>query len=88
VTYRIDRATNDASIVFVLSGEMDADHVSTLRALLRNEASVRVVLDLEAVTLVDRDAVTFLARAEAAGVTLRNCPTYVRTWISLQIHDE
>ena len=82
MTYRIDRATTEATTVFALSGEMNAEHVSELRALVARETIAHVVLDLTEVTLVDRDAVAFLARAEAAGVTLRSCPPYVRTWIS------
>jgi anti-anti-sigma regulatory factor len=82
VTYRIDRSTTDASTVFVLSGEMNAEHIEELRALIASETTAQVVLDLEDTTLVGRDAVAFLARIESAGVTLRNCPQYVRTWIS------
>lgn len=82
MTYRIDRSTTDASTVFVLSGEMDAEHISKLRALLASETAARVVLDLREVTLVDRDAVAFLGRIAADGVRLLNCPQYVRTWIS------
>jgi anti-anti-sigma regulatory factor len=81
VTYRIDRSTTETSTVFVLSGEMSADQVAELRALVQLETIARVALDLKEVTLVDRDAVGFLARIEAAGGTLLNCPPYVRTWI-------
>ena len=33
-----------------------------------------LILDLKEVTLVDRDAVIFLARRDGAGTRLRNCP--------------
>jgi anti-anti-sigma regulatory factor len=82
MTYRIDRSASDASTIFVLSGEMNAEHVSELRALVELETAARVVLDLDQVTLVDRDAIAFLTRIEAAGATLLNCPQYVRTWIA------
>jgi anti-anti-sigma regulatory factor len=85
MTYRIDRSATDASTFFVLSGEMNANQVSELRALVQLEATARVVLDLKEVTLVDRDAIAFLVRIEAAGVTLLNCPPYVRTWISHEV---
>ncbi|HEV8487370.1 MAG TPA: hypothetical protein VGV87_27730 [Blastocatellia bacterium] len=39
-------------------------------------------LCLEEVTLVDRDIVQLLARCEAKGIELLNCPPYVREWIS------
>ena len=39
-------------------------------------------LDLEEVTLLDRDSVRFLIRCESEGVQLVNCPLYVREWIT------
>jgi len=36
---------------------------------------------LKDVTLVDRDAVKFLALCEADSITLENCPAYIREWI-------
>ena len=30
------------------------------------------------------DAISFLDRCEAAGVTLKNCPAYVREWVTRQ----
>jgi hypothetical protein len=33
------------------------------------------------VTLVDRDAVTFLADCEVKGIGLENCPQHIRNWI-------
>jgi hypothetical protein len=40
-----------------------------------------IALELGEVTLVDADAVRFLAMAEAAGTELRNCPLFIREWI-------
>jgi hypothetical protein len=39
-------------------------------------------LDLEDVTIVDRDVVAFLREREANGIALMNCPAYIREWIS------
>ena len=36
-----------------------------------------VAIDLTEVELVDRDAVTLLARTEGNGIELRNCPAYI-----------
>jgi hypothetical protein len=68
VAYRIDRSATDASTLFALSGEMNADLVSELRALVQLETTARIALDLKEVTLVHREAVSFLAQIEAAGV--------------------
>jgi hypothetical protein len=39
------------------------------------------------VTLVDREAMTFLARVEAAGALLVHCPEYLRRWIDAEQGD-
>jgi hypothetical protein len=39
-------------------------------------------LDLKDVVLVDRDAIRFLRACDSDGVTLRNCPPYIREWIA------
>ena len=41
----------------------------------------RIVLDLEEVTLVDRDVVRFLGVSEEEGIELVNCSPYIRDWI-------
>jgi hypothetical protein len=43
-----------------------------------------VAIDLTEVTLVSHEAVEALAAAEANGIELRNCPAYVREWVSRQ----
>lgn len=53
-----------------------------LRELLNAEApGHNLVLDLEEVKLVDRDAVRFLAQIEVAGTKLRNCSAFIQEWI-------
>ncbi|HSF14568.1 MAG TPA: STAS domain-containing protein [Vicinamibacteria bacterium] len=71
-------------VTFSLSGAMDSDHAADLEALLAEEAERPVHLDLAEVTLVDRDAVKFLARVEEEGAVLVNCPEYVRSWIAAE----
>jgi hypothetical protein len=60
---------------------MDGEHVARLQDLLALEGQARIVLDLRDVTLVDRQAVQYLASADASGVRIVNCPDYVRRWI-------
>jgi hypothetical protein len=56
-----------------------------LETQIRSEEKGRlIVLDLKDLTLVSRDAIGFLERCEADGVTLRNCAAYVREWITRQ----
>jgi len=39
-------------------------------------------LDLKDLTLVDREAVRFLERCETDSIKLKNCPAYIREWIT------
>ena len=78
---KITRAEN-GEVVFKVSGRMDAENVAELTVLVGEEASDRrIVMDLKDLTLVDRDAVSFLARCEAHNIELKNCPAYIREWI-------
>jgi anti-anti-sigma regulatory factor len=75
--------SGNGEVVFKLCGRMGAENVGELEKLLSAEAgSRRVVLDLKDLTLVDQDAVSFLRRWEADSLQLRNCPAYIRRWIT------
>jgi anti-anti-sigma regulatory factor len=79
---KITRAEN-AEAVFKLSGRMGAENVGELETLFRADANGRrIVLDLKDLTLVDQDVVSFLKRCEADTIRLRNCPAYIRKWIT------
>jgi anti-anti-sigma regulatory factor len=78
---KIQRKAN-GDVVLTLIGRLQADNVSELSAVLAAEPAGRaVVLDLKDVVLVDRDTVRFLRARERNGISLRNCPPYVRAWI-------
>jgi ABC-type transporter Mla MlaB component len=80
---RIQRSEQADGVRLMLSGRITAEHLPELRRLIEGEDGRRAVtFDLKEVKLVDRDAVNFLADCEAAGVTLENCPAYVREWIA------
>jgi len=82
--YRIHQSTQAGASVFVLSGVLDIEHAARLQELLATASGDRIVFDLKDVTLVDRDAVRFLARVEMAGTEIINCPEYVRRWIAAE----
>lgn len=84
MTYRIHHSVEPGANVFVLSGVLDTEHAARLQELLATTAAGRIVLDLRDITLVDRAAVRFLARAESAGTEIVNCPEYVRRWIAAE----
>ena len=79
---RIERlVSKEDFVVLHVSGRMQAEHVDTLRELLGREKG-GVAIDLREVILVDREAVRLFALSEANGIELRNCPAYIREWVS------
>jgi anti-anti-sigma regulatory factor len=79
---KITRAAN-GEVVIKLSGRMGAENLGELETLISAEASGRrIVLDLKDLTLVDQVAVSFLRRCEADSLQLRNCPAYIRKWLT------
>ena len=81
---RIQRSEN-GEVVLTLSGQMDEATMAELETLINSEANGRrIVLDLKDLMLVDENAVVFLERYESNGITLQNCPPYIREWINRQ----
>jgi anti-anti-sigma regulatory factor len=84
MTCKIDRVlTPDGFVVLRVSGRIDGTHVETLRELTdKGKTTKGLAIDLTEVTPVSHEAVEVLTVAEANGIELRNCPAYVREWIS------
>jgi hypothetical protein len=77
--------TSNGQVVFALSGRMDEEHIAELETLIRSETNERrIVLNLKDLTLAGQEAISFLERCEADGITLMNCAAYVREWITRQ----
>jgi hypothetical protein len=64
-----------------LSGRIETENLTQLEALITTDLK-RAVLDLEEVSLVNREVVRFLAQCEANGIKIQNCPAYIREWIT------
>jgi hypothetical protein len=80
MTCRIDRLAIERGVVLRVSGRVTGDDLEILRIAL--EESGVVAVDLAAIELVDRNAVTFLAVKELSGIELTHCPAFVREWIA------
>ena len=79
---KIQRSLSDG-VVFTLIGRIEAEHVIELQRLLDQEGvDCGIALDLQDVTLIDRDGLNFLARCESDRIRLENCPSYIRAWIN------
>lgn len=84
---RIDRRVIGADLVMLhISGRISGQDVDLLQSLLEQERSV-VAIDLKEVLLVNHEAVRLLAFRESDGVELRNCPAYIREWITRERAD-
>ena len=62
-----------------------AVYIEALQESMEKEKTTKgcgLAIDLTEVTLVSQEAVEALAVAEANGIELRNCPAYVREWVS------
>jgi hypothetical protein len=82
MTWRIDRVVDGDDIVALcISGRITKLDVDTLRNVIEEEESA-VAIDLKNVVLADREVVKFLARRESNGTVLRNCPPYIREWVT------
>jgi anti-anti-sigma regulatory factor len=87
MTCRIERhVIGEDLAVLRISGRITAEDVNTLRASLEQESSA-VAIDLKDVLLVDREVVRLLALRESKGTELRNCPAYIREWVTRERAD-
>ncbi len=78
---RIERSTN-GEVIWALSGRMQTEDIEQFRYLLIAETRGKpLIFDLRHLTLVNQDAVTFLADCEAKGIKLERCPLYIRNWL-------
>lgn len=81
---RLQRIAND-EVVLAVIGYLQGDNVDELSLVLAREPPGRtVVLDLKDLIMVDREAVHLLRECQAKGITLRNCPTYIRVWLAYE----
>lgn len=82
MTCRIDRIViGEDPVVLRISGKVTGQDGALLRTLLEKETNT-VVIDLKDVLLVDREAVKLLSLHESKGAQLRNCPAYIREWVT------
>jgi hypothetical protein len=82
MTFRIETAARGRFTVFTLCGRIEKVAIAELARLFALHSDYRdVVLDLKDVSVVDRDAISFLARCEADGAKLENLTPYIREWM-------
>ncbi len=78
---RITRTAN-GQVVFRVSGQLTAENVAEMAALIAAEGKGRrIVLDCSDLRSVDHEAVKFLEKWEADSIKLKDCGLYIREWI-------
>ena len=85
MTCKIDRVlTPDGFVVLRVSGHIEGLYVVLLRELIQKENCLKsgLAVDLSELTLVGQEAIEALVVVETSGIEIRNCPAYVRQWIS------
>ena len=80
MTCRIDRLSTEQGVVLHISGRIATEGLEVVRTALDGRRVAAI--DLAEVELVDGEAVKLLAQTEAEGIELRNCPAYIREWIT------
>ena len=82
MTCKIERlVSSEDTVVLRVCGRIQVEHLNTIKESIEQEGR-SVVLDLEEVMLVDREAVNLLALCELKGIPLTNCPAFLREWVS------
>jgi anti-anti-sigma regulatory factor len=83
---KIQRTTDRAAIVLTVSGRLDAENVRELcESLDAIPSGAAVVVDLTDLVLADREVVRLLRAFELGErIMLRNCPTYIRSWMAAE----
>ncbi|MCU1284973.1 MAG: hypothetical protein JWO13_1323 [Acidobacteriales bacterium] len=83
MTLKVQRSLDNDVVVYTLAGRIKEEQLECLQDILTTNAeATKVVFDLTEIRLIDQIAVKFLASCEEDGVRLRNCPPYIREWIS------
>ena len=74
----------ESSVTLMLNGKFGEESLEALEQSIgeARQANCRVFIDLSEVTLVDRMLVRYISTQARRGITLVNCPVYLRHWIT------
>jgi anti-anti-sigma regulatory factor len=79
----------ESSVTLMLNGKFGEESLRALEQSIgeARQANCRIYIDLSEVTLVDRILVRYISAQASQGITLVNCPVYLRRWIT-QVPDD
>jgi anti-anti-sigma regulatory factor len=79
---RITTTKANGEVVFRVSGQLTAENVAEMEALIAAERKgKRIVLDCADLRSVDGEAIKCLEKWETDSIKLKNCGLYIREWI-------
>lgn len=78
---KIETIRGAGCTILRLVGRLDAEYLPELNAQIQAREG-GIALELDELTLVDRDAIRFFIDCETQGIELRGCPAYIREWIA------
>ena len=81
MTLRIEKNSNGQRTTIRLIGRMRREHIEELKAQIKS-GGTSVTLDLNEVSLVDLDVISFLATCQTEGISLVHCSRYINNWIA------
>ena len=81
MTLRIEKDSDGQTTTLRLIGRMRREHIEELKAQIK-AGGTSVTLDLNELSLVDLDAIRFLATCQTDGISLVHGSRYVNNWIA------
>jgi hypothetical protein len=70
-------------VILKVSGRIQSENIPELAAQIIIHGA-QVILDMDEVTLVDAEVVRFLLSIESSGTVMRDCPAYIREWMTCE----
>jgi hypothetical protein len=88
-TIKTEVHPGESSVTLMLNGKFGEESLGALKQSIgeAKQANCRIYIDLSEVTLVDRILVRYISAQANQGITLVNCPVYLRRWIT-QVPDD
>ena len=80
MTLRIEKESGPLGTTIRLIGRMQAEHILELKSQIE-QSGPAVTLNFEQMSLVDFEAIHFLAECQAGGVKIVGSSQYVRDWL-------
>ena len=88
-TIKTEVHPGESSVTLMLNGKFGEESLGALEQSIgeARQSNCRIYIDLSEVTLVDRILVRYISAQANQGITLVNCPVYLRRWIT-QVPDD